>query len=443
MAWSWNELFGENHFLNISDLHRKYFGINAMDTTWDTTHFLSKTNYNYKRVTLYWSQNIIKKVVVDEYKMLNDGRIVSVFLTEHDTQLVTENREYLLPLTSRGKKKKVNATNVLAVYPMGCVFQYTLMYYEEGPQAYIFVRNIRSNQELAIGEGDRIHKITSNDEFQSFMEYYIKTCPEDYFERIERMRNSKHVTVKYKPGDIFRIELDRFRYGYGIITGEISKIRKWEELPKRHSLRSLMTVPIMVRNYDLVTTNGNLSVEDLLNVPLDRLSICSDCDIIWGTHPIIGHKKLDKEDLEFNIVCTKHTITNDHFTLFTEESFRNDGLFPKFEEYTLYVEWGTASVELPYSSLSPNLIQLLSNYTSPHAGVSISIRADNWLLSKEERKTKYYWKNNLLEEYNKHIKEELFVCLGLDKNASFDDFARKYGGLSKEQILKKIITYKK
>ena len=48
----------------------------------------------------------------------------------------------------------------------------------------------------------------------------------------------------------------------------------------------------------------------------------------------------------------------------------------------------------------------------------------------------YANKYNLLNDANKEMREEIFRCLQLDVNASFDDFAKKYGGLTKEEILK-------
>ena len=44
-------------------------------------------------------------------------------------------------------------------------------------------------------------------------------------------------------------------------------------------------------------------------------------------------------------------------------------------------------------------------------------------------------KDNLLNDANKEMREELFRCLQLDANANFDDFANKFGGLTKEEIL--------
>ena len=49
----------------------------------------------------------------------------------------------------------------------------------------------------------------------------------------------------------------------------------------------------------------------------------------------------------------------------------------------------------------------------------------------------YIYRDNLLNDINKEMREELFRCLRMEANANFDDFANKFGGLTKEEILRK------
>ena len=100
----------------------------------------------------------------------------------------------------------------------------------------------------------------------------------------------------------------------------------------------------------------------------------------------------------------------------------------------IHIEWGTAQTELSFLDLSQKLREYMQNYNSPHGGNRLCIPAD-LLLNKENY---YTYKNNLLEERNRHIKNELFSYIGLPEDASFDDFARKFGGLTKAEILKKL-----
>lgn len=430
MATKWDELFGTEFFIMITNEERKYMGLDVIEDSWDISQFYSKTNLLHKRTSVFWCNDTIKKIIVEE-KKISGERILYECITEYDTDLNTENREWLLPLTTRGKKKKINATNILAVNSLGCGFHFSLDTFHEASVS-MSIYNDRNNKHIAIGEEDKISKIRNDADFHEFMEYYMKTCPPHYFDRVKALREGSHVTAKYKTGDVFRIEVDRFRYCYGIITGQVKEILKWNELSEFHSLRSLMMVPIMVRFYDICTMDDNLSVEDLTCIPLGRVEVCGDNEIIWGTHKIIGHKELSKEDIEFNLVCTKIQELKANATVHTYDFGVAHGMIKYPDSYNLYVEWGTATTILPYEKISEKLKEYLKEYRSPHGGVAT--RIDNIALRGEKS---FEYKFNLLNDINKEMREELFRCLQLEANADFDDFANKYGGLTKEEILRK------
>lgn len=436
--WDWGEMFGEDFLIEIKNEERKYFGLEEIDSEWQTTVYYSKTNLWHKRLVVFWNGNAIVKVIDEEKRVLSDGRINYESHREFDTYLLTEDRELILPLTSRGKKKKVSYANVLAIMPFGCSFYFCIDSSHNSTRARICVNHPRNCQVLAIGEEDKISKIRNNQDFRGFLEEYIATCPDNYFDKVDRMKKSKHVTIKYRAGDIFRIEIDRFHYCYGIITGEVSKIRKWKEIPERHSLHSLMMVPIMVRYYNQLTTNPDLSIEELEEMPLSRVDICGDNDIIWGTHQIVGHKQLKESDLEFNLVCSKYINKNKHCTVFTQDSMIHDKLISMPEEYQLHIEWGTAVTALSSNQISEKLREFLKDYHSPHGGVSMGIYPDLLMTSEEVRMQRPAYKFNLLEDINREIRNELFSCLGLTEDATLNEFADKFGGLTKKEILEKI-----
>lgn len=438
MKWDWDEMFGSEYFIVLKNEERKYFVLEEINPAWEISRYYSKTNLWYKRTTAFWEGNTIVKVIVEQKRVVDEGKITYHSYEECDTRIVTEQREWILPLTSKGKKKKVTAANILNITPFGCVFHFHLDTASGDRATNMAVNNPRNCQTLAIGEVDRVKEISNNDDFRVFMEEYIATCPDDYFDKAGRLKTAKRVTVKYHVGDVFRIEVDRFRYCYGIITGEIRKMIRWEEMPERHSFYSLMMVPLMVRYYNLVTTDGTLTVEDLKNVPLGYVDICGDNDIIWGTHPIIGHRELEAEDLEFNLICTRIIHNDEHSTVFTGELFMADGLVKQPQSYHLYVEWGTANVLLPSDRVSAKLEEYLKEYHSPHGGVSIGIRPTLLTMSEDEKTEMWQYKYNLLEDINRDMRNELFACLGLHPDAGFDEFAVKFQGLTKQEILEKM-----
>ena len=191
-----------------------------------------------------------------------------------------------------------------------------------------------------------------------------------------------------------------------------------------------------VRPYQLITDDPNLTAEELRQIPLGRMEIACDNDIIWGTHTIVDHKSLEAEDLEFHFVCTKIVSRSRHTTLFTQDMFLRDGLIPQ-QEYTLYLEWGFAQTSLRYDQLSEKLKSYLTHYSSPHGGVSMCIDPREAIPDEKYRQHVSY-RLNLLNPENREMLEEIFACLELEPNTSFERFAEKFGGLPRQEILSRM-----
>ena len=386
MPAPWEKEFGSQHLITLENDTRPYFALEKMESRWEKQAYYSRTNLWWKRTELFFDGDTIRKVIEEEKQVRTNGEIYRQSYREYDTCLQTQERKLLLPLTKRGKPKPLTAS--------------------------------------AVGNTtEKIAAIQNDSDFQKFAKWYIATCPDDYFAKVERVKNSTHQTVKYRTGDIFRVEYDRFSYCYGLVTGEIRKILRWEELPDSHSFHMLMTVPVMVRFYEVMTPNASMTPEELSQYPLGRVELCADNDLLWGTHPIVGHRRLAADDVEFPLVCSR--VSGDFFP---EEESACD----------LYVEWGTAQVVLPASSLSPVLQDWLKGYFCPWGGVQLGIFPDLVGLREEEKLRLDTYRNNLQISQNREIREELFCCLGLPDDADFDDFAISFGGLTMEEIVKKL-----
>ena len=427
----WNALFGADFFIRVTNEERRYLALDPIRKDWEITQYWSKTNYYYSRVTVFWSGNEIRKVIWEENKLHSETKApILRLISEFDTCLLTENRRMLLPLTARGKPKPVTPSNIRSVDPFGCTFYFAV----DGGDvqtARMGVFHARNDGELPIGEIDRIMMLHNDEDFHRFMEYYMASCPADYFQRVEHLRTAKHQTVRYQTGDVFRIAIDRFRYCYGLITGKVLEIRKWPELPEFHSLRNLMTVPVMVRYFALTTERADLTAEELSQYPLGRVDICSDNDVIWGRHRIVDHKRLTEDDIEFNLVCTKIKHISPHVTTHTFDSLSDTPLYPEKDPYQLYVEWGTASVIIPFDQISELLKTCLQNYRDPHGSVNMHIFPDF-------ADTNRFREENLLNPANTAMKAELFRCIGLAPDADFDAFAEAFHGLKKKEICERI-----
>lgn len=426
----WDVLFGKDYFIGLTNTERTYFALNPLSEKWESASYYSKTNMWYTRVVAYFEGNIIVKVIHEEKRMLADNTVNFLYYQEYDTKLETEERKLLLPLTQRGKPKKLSASNISSVLPFGCRFH---IQFQKGKETYIVLDNPRGNVTFPVGEWERIGIIKNDQDFHDFSSYYISSCSEDYFEKLNGFRKAGKRTVKYNVGDIFRMDLDRTRYCYGVIIGDVKKIQSFPELPDRHSLRQLMMVPVMVRFYQLITNDPNMKKDDLKNIPMGRLSVCADNDIIWGQHTIVDHKLIAPEDLEFNLVCVKQFFDlSQHETLFTQDRMYRDGMI-KDKSYSLFIEWGTAQVLLASDRISPELKAIMDSYSSPHGGVKISIDPVDAVPDAKGKSTVNY-RMNLLNPENREIRALLFSALGLQPDSDFDEFAAAFNGLTKEEL---------
>lgn len=121
-AADWNEKFGSKPLIELTKEERKYLGLNDLAPDWETIIFCKKTNLWYTKCTAYFSGNTIVKVINEITQMGDDGTFYSKQLDEYDTRLETEDRKLLLPLTPRGKAKKITPLCTGGCYPLRVFF---------------------------------------------------------------------------------------------------------------------------------------------------------------------------------------------------------------------------------------------------------------------------------------------------------------------------------
>jgi hypothetical protein len=173
------------------------------------------------------------------------------------------------------------------------------------------------------------------------------------------------------------------------------------------------------------------------------MKVCSDNDIIWGTHPIVAHKQLVHKDIAFNFICTRIISSDEHKTLFTDDFLLmefNKKINKKRDEphHALYIEWGLANTMIPYEKVTLELKEMLKDYHSPYGGVSLGIDIEEAGKSKEELAQTLKYTNNLLTEENRPILKGIFRCLGINENTTFDEFNNLFGGMTADEFIRKI-----
>lgn len=418
----WKDRFGAGYVINLTNEERRCFALEPLDPSWETQTFCYCSYFRYTRLTVFFSGSSIVKAIDEEIYQQENGFRYEESYTEYDTCLHTEDRLYILPLTARGKPKKLTATAVRAVTPFGCSFSVRMtrsdLSGEKGGSLYLI--NPRAEQVFPLGEREAAARIDSDADFHAFARQYMATCPPDYSDRLEAFRRAERVTVKYRPGDVFRMAYDRTHWCYGVITGEVNKLRSMPEMPPDSTFRTLAMVPVMVRLYALITDRADMTPQELQAFPLGRVMICADNDLIWGTHPIVGHRQLTAEDIEFPLIVGRWRL-------------QLPGLTQPRGPEDVPVEWGLCSTVIPWKAIPEDVRRQLADYETPAYGVMMGIPSE-YALPDEKVRSYNAYRADLLNPHNDAFRAAILRLTGLADGAGFDDFAARFGGLSRKEI---------
>lgn len=368
----------------LNNEERVYFALNPIENHWDEV--IIKDNF-----VVYYDGNVIKKTI----EVGTSGNDFSYF--ENDADLCTRERKILLPRTAKGKEKNITYTSVTAPKPTGCCFVLRL----KGSSNYstVHVYNPRNEKFLPI-RGDR--ELHTLEDFKHWLKNYIATCPVNYSEKLDSLKNTPHQTVKYFNGDIFRFEIDREHYGFGLITGQIAKIRKDKLLWEEHALNNVMCVPLIVRFYVFKTKNKQPSIEEITSYPLSPADIISDGNFIWGAYEIIGNKSLQESDIDFPIHAG--LSQNKYYCFF----------------------WGIGHIALK----KPEMLRDRLTYMNNGVSFNIDIERVEALIEKGECLAHT---NDLRHPENAELLRRILSAFGLSPDITFDEFNAAHNGMTRRQ----------
>lgn len=132
-----------------------------------------------------------------------------------------------------------------------------------------------------------------------------------------------------------------------------------------------------------------MTIEELENIPLHSVTIAQDNDILWETYPIIGYKKLKETDIDLGFSLYKNRVVLGLGIYDYEED-----LFPDLEK------------------------------NHDHQIVSLAIHG-------YETIPDYIMKNI-------KVREEVEKRLGLNHETAIDEFAKRYGGITRKKFIELI-----
>lgn len=277
---------GNDNVIVLDDRLRHYYGLAPFEQKWDKLAFYKVNDTVKERTEIWFEGDVIKKLIVES----STDR--GIYYLESDMNAATNGRRTVLPKTSRGREQPLTPSLLQTpTYMLGHLV-IGIGQNSHGVSSY----NSSNDQQLPIP----FESLPRKEDFFSFSQRYIAMCDSScgYDALLENFRSKKRVTVKFTAGDIFRVQLTPSLYTYGLIICKVRRLEKWAELPQAHPLRSLMTQPIIFRQYAIVTENGNMTADELENIPLMEMRIAQDNEILWETYPIVCSKKLAENDID-------------------------------------------------------------------------------------------------------------------------------------------------
>lgn len=171
------------YILTLTNIERKYLALEEIKDGYDIDVFFSTKGQFHRRMKLFYDKNIILKVIIEEIYM-EENIPVSQFYKEFDTHLETDERKLILPLTLKGRPKTITLSNIESIMPFGCLFTF----YTNQIKSETFLYNLRKRLSLELKSNN--FNISCDKDFHKYMDWYISSRPENYFEKIQHFKNS-------------------------------------------------------------------------------------------------------------------------------------------------------------------------------------------------------------------------------------------------------------
>ncbi len=368
----------------LTNSQRPYFGLHIIEEYWDTLQ------------------------IREDYFICLEGDLIKkrIFINEHsyqeaDVNILTRNREVIVPQTARGKEKKLNYTNISAVKATGVIFSAGLGN-QHHSSSYIMARNAKTYYQLPL---TGFEHLTTKADIMEWLQRFPSQLPADYSDKVKKLTSMKSLRYKAVPGDIFRVEIDLFVDGYVLVIGDLRQMQKDNLFAEDSIWHDVMTMPLFIRPYLLTTTERSPHLDEIISAPLAaQTRIVMDDHFMRGCYEKVGHKALTESDIEFPI---GYGLTLD---------------YGKESRYRL--SWGTGTISKPEPMTSLKTGGRFTNH-----GVCAGVFND-WLKPEEDDESR----SLDLPQYQKE-RQQVLAEFGLPANITYDEFNCQTGGLTRSEYI--------
>lgn len=383
---------------------RKYIGLDPIKSSWDK--IVLKGDAYRSESLLYFEDNIIKRQVVSnelEYR-------------EYQYNEPTQDREWLLPKTSKGKAKKLTGSVLERRNPIGVYLNVR----KDG----VFVIGSHTNQKTFYSRDWEFQEAGSS--VSEMIAEFIDNSPESHLKEIEVFRNSKRENVKYKSGDFFAFKLNRKEFGFGRVLLDVHKARKKGLIPEGHGLSLLMFTPVLIKMYAYKSENKKVDLEHLKKQKALPSDYIMDNALFYGDYEILGNIPLERDEIDFPISY------GNKLALTSPNVFLQWGLIHKEVPKKVFNKY-TSGINLKMEEPNPS-----SYVRNPYGYYGIGIRpcySTFDILNTIDNNGEFNYENHeyfkadwdLRNPKNKSILHEILTSFGLDPKGTYETNSKNAG----------------
>jgi len=248
-----------------------------------------------------WKKIEVKAGPYDDYityAYLDGSRIVKVIQVSDKIgneqyyeygvdQTLSDDYEYILPKTSKGKIQKLTSPNLVKKTSIGMQFLFS--------NSHLHIVNNAAQCYYRM-EYDSINLHNLSD-LNNWVNEWCKSITANELTEIEEFSKREKNHQKYKEGDFFRFRINRKLYGYGRILVDYAKMEK----DGRSYWKIFMGKPLCVSVYHIATEDKYVTPEQLLKLDSIPSAMVMDNIFFYGECEIIGNLPISNEESNYTI----------------------------------------------------------------------------------------------------------------------------------------------
>ncbi len=283
----------------LNNEQRKYIGLELVGENWDKV-ILKGDSYRPNSI-LYFDKNTIKKQIIS-----TDLKYSELQYNEQ-----TNNREFLLPKTNKGKSKKLTSATLETKTAIGVYFDFSI----NG----IMIGN-HSTQNTFYSTYFEDIKFKEISDLKNWLADFIKHSSTNDLKEIEKFSSKKRKRIKLKEGDFFVFKVDRRNYGFGRLICDLRPLRKDStfKASKNYGIMNLMTQPLVIKIYHFISPTKAVDFEKLKAIKSVPAQYIMDNVLFYGDYEIIGNQPLLEPEYDFPISYSKSIHFGDFDTVYLQ-----------------------------------------------------------------------------------------------------------------------------